>query len=103
MFKMIDHGPVSALRRERPDVQFVDHPIVDVGPTPSAIGPTKSRRIDDLGRTMYALRLKSRGRIRQQATVEAGFLEHAGPNFRDFYVIVKLSVPAHLKLLRWNA
>src|SRR5260370_39348451 len=95
MFKTMDHRPVSTLRRERADVQFVDDPIVDVGPAPSAIDPTKSRRIDDLGRTMYALRLKSRGRIRQQATVEPVFVQHAGGSVRIFQGIGPLSTPGH--------
>src|SRR6202008_1025307 len=54
MFKMIDNREIGPSRRERTKRQFINGPVGDVGPAPSFVCPTKGRRIDNLGRTMYA-------------------------------------------------
>src|SRR5439155_5616419 len=50
--------------RERADVHLVDHLTVERHAPPRLIGPAKRMWIDDLRRTVDALRLKARRRIR---------------------------------------
>src|SRR5260370_42231158 len=92
VFKMVDNGQVSTLRRERTDVQFVDQPILNVGRAPSFVCPMKGCRIDDLGGTVYPLRLKPRGRSREQPTVEPILIQHSRRSFPHFHLIVSLEV-----------
>src|SRR5262249_27900765 len=68
-----------AFRRERSDVQLVHHLTADGRALPARVVPCERGRIDDLGRTVRTVRLKSRRRIRKEsfAAAEAELIARA--------------------------
>jgi hypothetical protein len=61
-------------------MHFVNDLAFDMDAAPIAVGPAKSRWIDDLRGTMRALGLKTRGGVRIRIfAIEAKSIEHSGP------------------------
>src|SRR5262249_54273219 len=70
----------------RPDMQSVEHERVPRRGAPVMIGPSKGGRLDDLRRTVHAMRLESRGRIRERqivATAQPIPVERAWPDVAE--------------------
>jgi hypothetical protein len=52
-------GSKGAFRCKRPDMEFIEHKVRTCHALPIVIGPLERRWIDDLRRTVYAIRLTS--------------------------------------------
>src|SRR6202521_4045132 len=58
-------GFPAASRGEGADMQLVDNELLARAPAPRTVGPSEVPRIDDFGRSVRSLRLKSRRRVGQ--------------------------------------
>jgi hypothetical protein len=63
MVQLLRHRGVSPLRRERSDMQLVDHGLFPGAAAPVRVGPAKRRGINDLAVAVHILGLPARGRI----------------------------------------
>ena len=68
VLQLRDSAVEGAIRREGPDVQFVNNVIAESEPAPSIVAPLKRRRIDDLGWAVHTLGEEARHRIRNRRT-----------------------------------
>ena len=80
MVELAGSGPERSFRRERADMQFIEHRLVPGATGPGRIGPAVGRRIDHFARAMHVLRLEARRRVGHLAAVrQAEAVERARP------------------------
>ena len=75
----LDRRVERAFRRERADVQLVNHRLFPRAPAPRSVGPFEGQRVDERARGVDVLRIRARRRVRHaDAVVDPVAVARAG-------------------------
>src|SRR5580704_2723240 len=75
MLKPLDNRCEFSRRRKGPDMQLINDKFLKPGSGPCRVRPDKRSRINNLGRTVHPLGLKTRSEVRKEIAIDTILVE----------------------------